>query len=46
MNYDDDYLWDGTGEADPDVERLEGLLGRYRSTRPASCCLWWTRPTR
>jgi hypothetical protein len=31
----DDYLWDGSGEADPDVERLEGLLGRYRSERPA-----------
>jgi hypothetical protein len=31
----DDYLWDGTGEPDPDVERLEGLLGRYRSERPA-----------
>lgn len=35
MRFDDDYLWDGTGEADPDVERLEGLLGRYRTTRPA-----------
>lgn len=31
----DDYLWDGTGEPDDEVERLEGLLGRYRSTRPA-----------
>lgn len=31
----DDYLWDGSGEADPDVERLENLLGRYRSERPA-----------
>ena len=31
----DDYLWDGSGEPDPDVERLEGLLGRYRSERPA-----------
>jgi hypothetical protein len=30
----DDYLWDGTGTPDPDVERLERLLGRLRSTRP------------
>ena len=26
------YLWDGTGEPDEDVERLEELLGAYRST--------------
>ena len=26
----DDYLWDGSGEPDPDVVRLEGLLQRYR----------------
>jgi hypothetical protein len=32
---DDDYLWDGSGEPDSDVEKLEGLLGRYRSERPA-----------
>lgn len=25
-----DYLWDGTGEPDPEVEQLERLLGRYR----------------
>lgn len=25
-----DYLWDGTGAPDPEVERLERLLGRYR----------------
>lgn len=31
----DDYLWDGAGESDPEIERLEGLLGRYRSERPA-----------
>lgn len=24
-----DYLWDKTGEADPEVERLEGLLGGF-----------------
>jgi hypothetical protein len=27
----DDYLWDGSGEPDPDVQRLERLLGRLRS---------------
>jgi hypothetical protein len=26
----DDYLWDGSGKPDPDVERLESLLSRYR----------------
>lgn len=26
----DDYLWDKSGEPDPDVQRLEGLLGRFR----------------
>jgi hypothetical protein len=31
----DDYLWDGTGEADPEVERLEMLLGRFRGDAPA-----------
>lgn len=29
------YLWDGTGEPDEDVERLEELLGGYRSTTGA-----------
>lgn len=29
------YLWDGTGEPDEDVERLEELLGAYRSTAGA-----------
>lgn len=27
----DDYLWDGSGEPDAEVQHLEGLLGRYRS---------------
>jgi hypothetical protein len=27
----DDYLFDGTGVPDPDVERLERTLGRLRS---------------
>jgi len=31
----DDYLWDGSGEPDPEVQKLENLLGRYRHNRPA-----------
>jgi FecR-like protein len=31
----DDYLWDGSGEPDPEVQRLEALLGKYRHDRPA-----------
>jgi len=31
----DDYLWDGSGEPDPEVERLERVLSRLRSGRPA-----------
>lgn len=30
-----DYLWDRTGEPDPDVVRLEQLLGSLRLQRPA-----------
>ena len=30
----EDYLWDGSGTPDPDVARLERLLGRLRSTPP------------
>jgi hypothetical protein len=30
----DDYLWDRTGSPDPDIERLERMLGRLRSTPP------------
>lgn len=26
----DDYLWDGSGDPDPDVEHLEDLLARFR----------------
>ena len=32
---DDRYLWDGSGPADPEVERLEVLLGRFRHDGPA-----------
>lgn len=31
----EDYLWDGSGEPDPEVQKLEHLLGRYRHDRPA-----------
>lgn len=31
----DDYLWDGSGEPDPEIQRLEGLLGKFRHDRPA-----------
>lgn len=31
----DDYLWDGSGEPDPEVQKLETVLGRYRHDRPA-----------
>lgn len=30
MNMNDDYLWDKTGEPDPEIEHLEELLGRFR----------------
>jgi hypothetical protein len=30
MTMKDDYLWDGTGEPDPDIQRLEQTLGRFR----------------
>ena len=31
----DDYLWDGSGEPDPEVERLERLLSGFRLRRTA-----------
>ena len=31
----DDYLWDGSGEPDPEVQKLENVLGRYRHNQPA-----------
>jgi FecR protein len=30
-----DYLWDGSGEPDPEIQLLEALLARFRSERPA-----------
>jgi ferric-dicitrate binding protein FerR (iron transport regulator) len=34
MNESDDYLWDGSGPADPAVARLESLLGPLRHDAP------------
>jgi hypothetical protein len=31
----DDYLWDCSGEPDPEVQKLEKTLGRYRHNQPA-----------
>lgn len=31
----DNYLWDGSGEPDPEVQKLESVLGRYRHNQPA-----------
>lgn len=31
----DAYLWDRSGTPDPEIQRLEGLLGRFRSDRVA-----------
>jgi hypothetical protein len=33
---DDDYLWNGSGEPDPEIQRLEALLGKFRHDRPPS----------
>ncbi len=30
----DDYLWDGSGEPDPEIQRLEKILRRFRHNRP------------
>lgn len=43
----DDYLWDRSGEPDPEVERLERLLGRYKHDAPLQVAPFrrrrWTR---
>jgi FecR protein len=31
----DDYLWDRLGKPDPEIQRLETLLGRFRHSQPA-----------
>jgi len=32
---ENDYLWDGSGDPDTDVQKLEALLCKYRHDRPA-----------
>lgn len=32
---ENDYLWDRSGEPDAEVQKLEGLLAKYRHDRPA-----------
>lgn len=31
----DDYLWDGSGKPDSEIQKLERLLGKFRHDRPA-----------
>ncbi len=31
----EDYLWDGSGEPDPEIQKLEATLGKFRYVRPA-----------
>jgi hypothetical protein len=30
-----DYLWDGSGDPDPEIQKLEATLGRFRQNHPA-----------
>jgi hypothetical protein len=30
----DEYLWDGSGEGDPELRELERLLARFRHRQP------------
>ena len=32
----DNYLWDGSGQPDPEIQRLEHALGRFRHKRVRS----------
>jgi hypothetical protein len=52
----DDYLWDSSGQPDPEIQRLEHALGRFRHDRPAPAFpstttlatqepAWWHRIT-
>jgi FecR protein len=35
LTKDNDYLWDGSGEPEPEIQSLETLLGRFRHVGPA-----------
>ncbi|HEY6271820.1 MAG TPA: FecR domain-containing protein [Terriglobales bacterium] len=39
-----DYLWDGSGEPDPEVQKLEEVLGRLRHRSPVPVFPELTRP--
>ena len=42
----EDYLWDRTGEADPEIVRLENLLGEYRlKGKQPQAAGWRTKKT-
>ena len=48
-----DYLWDRSGEPDPEIQKLEALLGRFRYNRPrpvfsedVPARRWWVLPPR
>src|SRR5262249_54108799 len=41
-----DYLWDGSGEPDPEIQKLEQALGRLRHNRPAPVFPDVSRPQR
>jgi FecR protein len=42
----DSYLWDGSGQPDPEIQRLELALGRFRHSRPAPVFLVVDAPVR
>ena len=42
----DDYLWDGSGEPDPEIQKLESALGGFRHNRPAPAFPAMARPER
>ena len=53
MNHDSEYLWDRSGPEDPDVKRLETLLGGFRhapsasplpTTRERQAMIWFMLP--
>jgi hypothetical protein len=41
----DDYLWDGSGEPDPEIQKLESKLAELRYQLPAPEFLAYVRPT-
>src|SRR5271155_149020 len=44
----DDYLWDGSGEPDPEIQKLESTLARFRheSQAPEFPAIAATQPSR